>query len=106
MLEEEEVKSTLIMMEPLRQTFIIKNIRGLHARAAALLVQATERLNAAVYLYSGDLKADGKSILSVLSLACPQNSKITVEAFGEDAADVLNEIGRLIESGFGEDGYE
>jgi phosphocarrier protein len=93
-------------MEALRQTFTIKNARGLHARAAALLVQAAERRKAVVYMYRDDLRADGKSILSVLSLACPQNSKITVEAIGEDAADVLNDIGRLIEDCFGEDGHE
>jgi phosphocarrier protein HPr len=93
-------------MKPLRQTFTIKNARGLHARAAAMLVQAAERRNASVYLYRDNLRADCKSILSVLTLACPQDSEITVEAVGEDAADVLEEIGRLIEHGFGEDGHD
>jgi phosphocarrier protein HPr len=93
-------------MTQLSRTFIIKNDKGLHARAAALLVTAAARYNATVTLRRENLIAECDSILSVLTLACPKNSQITVEVHGEEADGAMREIGNLIEDGFGENGNE
>lgn len=93
-------------MKALRQRFVIKNSRGIHARSAAMLAQTAERFNSDVYLYRAGMKADCKSILSILAMECTKNSEITVEAIGDDADRVLFEIGSLIKNGFGEDGHE
>ena len=89
-------------MDSLRRTFVICNDKGLHARAAATLVATASRFNASVSLYRNGMKAECDSILSVLTLACPKDSELIVEAEGAEAQTALEEIGRLIEDGFGE----
>lgn len=46
---------------------------------------------------------NGKSMLSVLTLACPQGSRITIRAEGRDAHDAVKALGEVIDDKFGED---
>ena len=62
---------------------------GLHARPAARLAQEAQRHKAAVTLRAGEASADAKSMLDVLSLALPEEARITLEATGEDAREAL-----------------
>jgi phosphocarrier protein HPr len=80
----------------------IKNKLGLHARAAALLVQTVNKFSAQVTFQKDGQTADGRSIMGVLTLAAPQGSKIQVEAAGEDAEQALRAIERLIDRRFNE----
>ncbi len=90
-------------METLTKDFSIVNKLGLHARSAAKLVQLSEQFDATIRLFRDRDEADGKSILDILTLACPRGSRIRVEVSGPDASIALKEIGDLIQSGFGED---
>ncbi len=45
---------------------------------------------------------DGKSILGVLSLAAICGTEVAVTIEGEDSEFAMEEVSRLIESGFGE----
>ncbi len=83
--------------------FIIKNRLGLHARAAAQLVQTANRFASEVTLEKEGLQVNGKSIMGILMLAAPQGSRIRVAAVGADAQQALTSIGQLIDDGFGED---
>ena len=80
----------------------IKNKLGLHARAAALLVQTANKFSAQVSLSKDGQIADARSIMGLLTLAAPRGSKIVVEASGEDAERAVKAIERLIESRFNE----
>lgn len=80
----------------------IKNKLGLHARAAALLVQTANKFAAQIKLAKDGQTADGRSIMGVLTLAATQGSKIQVEASGEDAEQALKAIEKLIEARFNE----
>ncbi|HWO41314.1 MAG TPA: HPr family phosphocarrier protein [Candidatus Eisenbacteria bacterium] len=80
----------------------IRNKLGLHARAAALLVQTVNKFSAQVTLSKDDQSADGRSIMGVLTLAAPQGSKIQIEAVGEDAEQAVRAIERLIDRRFNE----
>ena len=84
------------------KAFTLKNKLGLHARAAAAIVNVSSRYNSRVFLAKDGEKIDGKSILEILTLACPMGSRITVEADGLDADDVMRELKKLIEDKFGE----
>ena len=75
----------------------IKNKLGLHARAAALLVQTVNKFVAQVSFSKDGQIADGRSIMGVLTLAATQGSKIQVEATGEDAERVVRAIEKLID---------
>ncbi len=80
----------------------IKNKLGLHARAAALLVQTVNKFAAQVMVSKDGQSADGRSIMGVLTLAATQGSKIQVEATGEDAERAIKAIEKLVESRFNE----
>jgi phosphocarrier protein HPr len=80
----------------------IKNKLGLHARAAALLVQTVNRFSAQVTLTKDGQTADGRSIMGVLTLAATQGSKLHVEATGEEAERALKAIEKLIDARFNE----
>jgi len=84
-------------------TFEIVNRLGLHARAAAQLVQTANRFVADVTIAKDGNEVNGKSIMGLLMLAAPQGSHITVTVSGEDAAHAMQTIGTLINDGFGED---
>ncbi len=83
--------------------FKIINRLGLHARAAAQLVQTANRFLSDVTIEKDDNEVNGKSIMGLLMLAAPQGSLITVTVSGEDADEAMKVIGNLINDGFGED---
>jgi phosphocarrier protein HPr len=80
----------------------IKNKLGLHARAAALLVQTVNKFDAQVTFSKDGQTADGRSIMGVLTLAATQGSKIQVEASGDEAERVVRAIEKLIDNRFNE----
>lgn len=86
-----------------KREFAIKNRLGLHARAAAQLVQTANRFRAEVTVEKDGLEVNGKSIMGILMLAAPQGSRISVTVAGEDAEQAMTAIGQLIDDGFGED---
>jgi len=83
--------------------YVIKNRLGLHARAAAQLVQLANRFKADVLVRKDGLEVNGKSIMGILMLAAPKGSRIEVSIRGEDATAAMAAIGELIDDGFGED---
>jgi len=80
----------------------IKNKLGLHARAAALLVQTVNRFSSQVSIVKDGQTADGRSIMGVLMLAATQGSKIQVEAVGDDAEQAVKALEKLIDKRFNE----
>lgn len=86
-----------------KRKFTIVNRLGLHARAAALLVKAASRFSSEVTLYKEDVEVNGKSIMGILLLAAPKGSEILVTIDGGDEEQAMEEIGELIEGGFGEE---
>jgi phosphocarrier protein len=83
--------------------FKIVNRLGLHARAAAQLVQTANRFLSDVTIEKDGCEVNGKSIMGLLMLAAPQGSTITISVSGEDAEEAMKVIGALINDGFGED---
>ena len=89
--------------ETLSKVFMIKNKLGLHARAAAMFVRLSNRFSSDIKLIKDGYEVNGKSILGILSLAAIKGSELKIVTTGEDAEEALGEIGKLIESGFGEE---
>ena len=94
--------STSRLMSKVVKKLEIKNKLGLHARAAALLVQTVNRFSAQVTLTKDGQSADGRSIMGVLTLAATQGSKLHVEANGEEAERAVKAIEKLIDARFNE----
>jgi phosphocarrier protein HPr len=81
----------------------VKNKLGLHARASAKLVQLSSGYNSNLTIQFDGQEVDGKSILSILTLACPKGSIIRLRAEGSDEGLLLEAIERLIDEKFGEE---
>ena len=86
---------------PSKQVTILNEL-GLHARAATRLVECANQFGSQVWLNNGDRRADGKSILSLLTLAAGPGMQVKIETRGPDAAQALDALCELIDSGFGE----
>lgn len=81
---------------------VITNKLGLHARAAAKLVQLSNQFSSELSLEKDEQLADAKSIMEVLMLTGTQHSRLTVRAEGRDEETALSEVVQLIEDKFGE----
>ena len=86
---------------------LIKNIKivnelGLHARAAARVVELAGQYRSKLFFKKGDHEVDGSSILSILTLACPKGSEIQARIIGEDADELMEKLGELFQKRFGE----
>ena len=80
----------------------IKNKLGLHARAAAKLVHCAAKFRSDIKIRKGDEEVDGKSILGILLLAAGRGTIITIKANGEDEAEAVEAIEKLIDAKFDE----
>jgi phosphotransferase system HPr (HPr) family protein len=82
----------------------VSNRLGLHARAAARLVQLAGNYRCQVRLRRVDNNqpADGKSILGVLLLAASFGTELVVTTTGEGEEEALEAICQLITEKFGE----
>ena len=83
--------------------FVIRNKKGLHARAAAKFVQTVEKFDAEVRVTRGAETVGGTSIMGLLMLAASPGTSITVEATGKEALEVIEALSALIDARFGED---
>ncbi len=86
----------------LRKEITIINKLGLHARAAAKLINTTSRFSSDIQLIKENREVDGKSIMAVMMLAASQGTQLTVQARGDDAAQALTAIEELILNRFDE----
>ena len=92
---------------PLRDGAIVRvlticNKKGLHARASARFVQTVEKFDADVRVMRCGEVVGGTSIMGLMMLAAAPGTKITVEATGREAAEVIAALAALIETRFGE----
>jgi phosphocarrier protein HPr len=87
----------------LAKTLEIKNRLGLHARAAAQLVQVASRFDAEINIAKDGQLVNGKSILGLMMLAAAQGSLVEVTVSGPQAAAAMAAVEQLIEEKFHED---
>lgn len=81
---------------------VVKNKMGLHTRPATTIVKMLQASKSQVdFTYRGET-INAKSILSILMLAAPKNSKITLTVEGIDAAKTLEQLVEAFENEFDE----
>jgi phosphocarrier protein HPr len=85
-----------------RQAEIVNRL-GLHARAAAKLVNTAGRFQSRVTVTKDGEEVDAKSILGVLLLAAGQGSHLTIRCEGTDEAECMQAVAGLIASRFDEE---
>ena len=80
----------------------IDNDLGLHARAAAKIVELSKQYESELFLRRDEEEVDGASILSILTLACPKGTEVEVRVVGEDAEELLDRLSELFKGKFDE----
>lgn len=80
----------------------IVNKLGLHARAAAKFVKLASQFQSDVFLVKGNQKVNGKSILSVLTLAAGKGTELLLVVEGSDQEKAFVALKELIADGFEE----
>jgi phosphocarrier protein HPr len=76
----------------------IASAHGLHARPAALFVQAVNDSGLTVTIEKDGRKAPAGSILGVISLAINQGDSVTITAEGDAADAVLDQLVSFLET--------
>jgi len=80
----------------------IINKLGLHARAAAQLVQLASNFTSHIEIEKDNRRVNGKSIMGVMMLAAGKGSEITLYTDGDDEEESMNKIEELINNRFNE----
>ena len=83
-------------------SIIVRNKVGLHARPAALFVQAAMARQSKITIQKGEKSGNAKSILGILALGVQQGDEITISAEGSDEVEAVTALVKLIEDNFGE----
>ncbi len=78
----------------------IVNPQGLHARPAYLFAELAGTFDSTIELVKDGERIDGKSILSILTLAAVEGSHLSVEATGADAEQAIAALADLVQAGF------
>lgn len=81
-----------------RASVMIKNEVGLHARPAVVLIQTAQKFKADIRFLKDSRSYNGKSMLSLLSMAAQKGDMLTVTAEGEDEIEAVDALRRLIDS--------
>jgi phosphocarrier protein HPr len=82
----------------------VRNLLGLHARAANLLAQEASLFSSLVELEdpTTNRKVDVKSIMQLLMMAAGQGSELVLHVAGDDQIEATEALKALFEDGFGE----
>lgn len=85
------------------KTVKIVNEAGLHLKPAARFCQEALKFQSTVTFTFGNTTANAKSVLSVLGACVKCGDEIEIVANGEDEAEAVASLVRLVQSGLEED---
>jgi len=86
-----------------QQVLDIINVKGLHARASAKLVELVEGFDATASVSRDGIDASGDSIMGLLMLAASKGTTIEVQTSGPEADALMSAIAELVSNRFGEE---
>lgn len=87
----------------LERPITVSNRLGLHARAAAKLVQLLSNYRCRAFLARGEREINAKSIMGVMLLAAGQGTVVTLRLDGDDEEAAMAAAIDLFERRFDED---
>lgn len=86
-----------------RRVVVIRNQRGLHARAAAQFVKVAGGFDAEITVERDGTAVSGLSIMGLMMLAAGPGCEIELAAQGRQAVEALDALARLVSRKFEED---
>ncbi|MDA8232915.1 MAG: HPr family phosphocarrier protein [Magnetospirillum sp.] len=87
----------------LTRSATIRNLRGLHARAAAKFVKLCGNFDAQVTVAHRGTEVSGLSIMGLMMLAAAPGCSVDLKAAGAEAAAAITALVELIDNKFDED---
>lgn len=91
------------MTDTVTRSLDIINVKGLHARASAKLVEVVEGFDARAEISRDGMSTGGDSIMGLLMLAASKGTSIEVETSGPEALALADALEALVADRFGED---
>ncbi len=86
----------------LTRSVVVRLIHGLHARPAARIAALAQASQAELAIRNRDKSVNARSAVSILTLGARCGDTLALSARGADAAQALDDLAALIESGMGE----
>jgi phosphocarrier protein len=86
----------------IRQTIVISNKLGLHARASAKLTKLASSFQCEVFMTRNGRRVNAKSIMGIMMLAAGLGAEVELETDGEDEQQAADAITALVDDKFGE----
>ncbi|MGN0443021.1 MAG: HPr family phosphocarrier protein [Acutalibacteraceae bacterium] len=80
----------------------VQNQVGLHARPATFFIQKANEFKSSIWVENEERRVNAKSLLGVLSLGIMGGTQIRIKASGSDEEQAVEELVKLVESGFAE----
>ena len=81
---------------------VIQNQVGLHTRPATFFIQKANSYKSSIWIQKDDRRISAKSLLGVLSLGIMGGTQIRIIAGGSDEEQAVEELVKLVSSGFAE----
>ena len=78
----------------------VQNQVGLHARPATFFIQKANEFKSSIWVENEERRVNAKSLLGVLSLGIMGGTQIRIKASGSDEEQAVEELVKLVESGF------
>lgn len=75
---------------------IVKNQSGLQSKSAAVFIQKASNFKSDIWIEKEERKANGKSLLGLLSLCIGFGSRVIIIAEGEDEDRAANELEKYL----------
>lgn len=85
-----------------QETVLLNNEEGLHARAAATFVRASNKFTSEITLRAHGEEVNGKSIIGIMSLGAYSGEEVVISADGPDAEEAIRMLTKLVKDNFAE----
>ncbi|MCK4797564.1 MAG: HPr family phosphocarrier protein [Spirochaetes bacterium] len=73
-------------------TVIVKWRAGLHARRAVDLVKVSNKFQSSIIVKKGEVEADAKSIISIMTLEASYKSSLSIVVDGKDEKEAIKAL--------------
>ena len=83
-----------------RQIVTVKMKEGLHLRPISEIVRIARTYNSKMTISNGDVSGSAKEAFDLLALEAKTDIELVLEASGEDASKLMEEIVQFFESGY------
>ena len=83
-----------------RQKVTVNLENGLHLIPGSLIAQLARRYDCDLKIRKGEITADAKNVLDIISLTAVLGAELDLEATGDEAVEAIEELVKLFDANF------